>query len=218
MIPTSIDGTDITGATIDGTDVQEITVDGQTVFKDAFSHFDDFDANTLADYDVYLSGIIDDSQWTISNSELHQADDNDQHYVGYPVNLDTSTNFFAESVVSSYGDDDLIGLGFEVGSTLIGANIRKQVNEAYYGEEQITGTDYSFASTGNIAQSNISVSYATPFTQRLELTNNNVSLKHNGSTIVTGNLQTNGSIDTIGLISMVNQPGVHFDSFEIGEF
>jgi len=30
--PTSIDGTDITGATIDGADVQEITVDGQTVF------------------------------------------------------------------------------------------------------------------------------------------------------------------------------------------
>jgi hypothetical protein len=31
--PTSIDGTEITGATIDGTDVQEITVDGQTVFS-----------------------------------------------------------------------------------------------------------------------------------------------------------------------------------------
>jgi hypothetical protein len=31
--PTSIDGTDITGATIDGQDVQEITVDGQTVFS-----------------------------------------------------------------------------------------------------------------------------------------------------------------------------------------
>jgi hypothetical protein len=30
--PTSIDGTDITGATIDGQDVQEITVDGNTVF------------------------------------------------------------------------------------------------------------------------------------------------------------------------------------------
>jgi len=30
--PTSIDGTDITGATIDGQEVQEITVDGQTVF------------------------------------------------------------------------------------------------------------------------------------------------------------------------------------------
>jgi len=33
MIPTSIDGTDITGATIDGTEVQEITVDGDTVFS-----------------------------------------------------------------------------------------------------------------------------------------------------------------------------------------
>jgi len=33
--PTSIDGTDITGATIDGTDVTEITVDGQTVFTAA---------------------------------------------------------------------------------------------------------------------------------------------------------------------------------------
>jgi len=31
--PTSIDGTDITGATIDGQDVQEITVDGDTVFE-----------------------------------------------------------------------------------------------------------------------------------------------------------------------------------------
>jgi len=31
--PTSIDGTDITGATIDGTEVTEITVDGDTVFS-----------------------------------------------------------------------------------------------------------------------------------------------------------------------------------------
>jgi hypothetical protein len=33
MPPTSIDGTDITGATVDGTDVTEITVDGDTVFS-----------------------------------------------------------------------------------------------------------------------------------------------------------------------------------------
>ena len=32
--PTSIDGTDITGATIDGQEVQEITVDGQVVFEE----------------------------------------------------------------------------------------------------------------------------------------------------------------------------------------
>jgi hypothetical protein len=52
--PTSIDGTDITGATIDGQDVQEITVDGQTVFTagvpdfgDVHSHFDVSDKSSI---------------------------------------------------------------------------------------------------------------------------------------------------------------------------
>jgi len=51
MIPTSIDGTDITGATIDGTDVQEITVDGDVVFSAVQGLnnyiFDDFNDNDL---------------------------------------------------------------------------------------------------------------------------------------------------------------------------
>jgi len=37
MPPTSIDGTDISGATIDGTEVTEITADGQVVFSSGFS-------------------------------------------------------------------------------------------------------------------------------------------------------------------------------------
>jgi len=41
--PTSIDGTDITGATIDGTDVQEINVDGQTVFTAGGPMIDNFE-------------------------------------------------------------------------------------------------------------------------------------------------------------------------------
>ncbi len=41
--PTSIDGTDITGATIDGQDVQEITVDGDTVFTAGPTIIDDFE-------------------------------------------------------------------------------------------------------------------------------------------------------------------------------
>jgi len=45
MPPTSIDGTDITGATIDGQDVEEITIDGQTVFN-AISFFDNVVINT----------------------------------------------------------------------------------------------------------------------------------------------------------------------------
>jgi len=52
MIPTSIDGTDITGATIDGTDVTEITVDGQTVFTAGLaSHIYDADSLSLANGD-----------------------------------------------------------------------------------------------------------------------------------------------------------------------
>jgi hypothetical protein len=47
--PTSIDGTDITGATIDGQDVQEITVDGQTVFI-AQQIVDDFEDGDLSEY------------------------------------------------------------------------------------------------------------------------------------------------------------------------
>jgi len=59
MIPTSIDGTDITGATIDGTDVTEITVDGQTVFtaETIIDNFEDASngglygpGDTVADY------------------------------------------------------------------------------------------------------------------------------------------------------------------------
>ena len=50
MIPTSIDGTDITGATIDGTDVQEITVDGDVVFSAAPSNLPVAYSNLVAWY------------------------------------------------------------------------------------------------------------------------------------------------------------------------
>jgi len=53
MPPTSIDGTDITGATIDGTDVTEITVDGQTVFSAEF--FEGFEDGNLNEYQGNVS-------------------------------------------------------------------------------------------------------------------------------------------------------------------
>jgi len=46
--PTSIDGTDITGATIDGTDVQEITVDGDVVFSSALTFNDAIENDDLS--------------------------------------------------------------------------------------------------------------------------------------------------------------------------
>jgi len=63
MIPTSIDGTDITGATIDGTDVQEITVDGQTVFTAGPPVIDDFESGGISAY----SGDTSDYSVTSSN-------------------------------------------------------------------------------------------------------------------------------------------------------
>jgi hypothetical protein len=62
MPPTSIDGTDITGATIDGTDVTEITVDGQTVFTAGPPIIDDFEDGNLSEY-VGATG-----DWSVSGS------------------------------------------------------------------------------------------------------------------------------------------------------
>ena len=56
MIPTSIDGTDITGATIDGTDVTEITVDGDVVFTAGFTIVDDFEDNNLSEWTNFGTG------------------------------------------------------------------------------------------------------------------------------------------------------------------
>jgi hypothetical protein len=54
--PTSIDGTDITGATIDGQDVQEITVDGDTVFRAVAPvnrmYVSDFNNNLVRQFDL----------------------------------------------------------------------------------------------------------------------------------------------------------------------
>jgi len=77
--PTSIDGTDITGATIDGTDVTEITVDGDTVFT-AVQPLPD-QANIIANYDALaLSGLSDGqvvNTWTdeSGNGRDMSADD-----------------------------------------------------------------------------------------------------------------------------------------------
>jgi hypothetical protein len=56
MPPTSIDGTDITGATIDGTDVQEITVDGQTVFTAGPTIIDDFEDGNINGWNHITGG------------------------------------------------------------------------------------------------------------------------------------------------------------------
>jgi len=69
MIPTSIDGTDITGATIDGTDVQEITVDGDTVFTAVQSQTFDFDDGTFQGWNPDPISFEGSSSTSISTAE-----------------------------------------------------------------------------------------------------------------------------------------------------
>ena len=82
--PTSIDGTDITGATIDGTDVQEITVDGDVVFSAGLNlspnlkhywTFDDADVsgNTVFDTVGNIDGTISGGVTTGVAGELGEA-------------------------------------------------------------------------------------------------------------------------------------------------
>jgi len=84
MIPTSIDGTDITGATIDGQDVQEITVDGQTVFTAGpvlpdsaiarWSFEDDLNTSTAVDsigsFDGNINGATYSTQSQVGDNSL----------------------------------------------------------------------------------------------------------------------------------------------------
>jgi len=70
--PTSIDGTDITGATIDGTDVTEITVDGDVVFSAELSGFllDDWSDNKLTNRDDFATTPLNPSTLEPSSSNF----------------------------------------------------------------------------------------------------------------------------------------------------
>jgi len=95
MIPTSIDGTDITGATIDGTDVTEITVDGDTVFSAApFTIVDGFNDS---DFSEYSGGA------SLVNGSLSAAEGSD--YVS-TENVDFNISFPGDGLAAypSYGD------------------------------------------------------------------------------------------------------------------
>jgi len=98
MIPTSIDGTDITGATIDGTDVQEITVDGQTVFTSV--------------PDTTVPNMV--HQWLFTEGTGTTSVDDVTNTTGNfvnTVNWDTSAGaggVYADFIYGDYFDTDII--------------------------------------------------------------------------------------------------------------
>jgi len=184
--PTSIDGTDITGATIDGTDVQEITVDGQTVFTSAFSHFDDFDTQTFADYTLRNGSTIESSSnWDISNSELTHPDS----FFGSPTfdfrsfqydlsSKNLSGNLAVEMTISSYADDDMFGCGFveDDGTTYVAGGREQLIQDFGLGDALFSGsatfppTDISWIDPNENpdVSATSTFDFLTPFTFRLE--------------------------------------------------
>jgi len=108
MIPTSIDGTDITGATIDGTDVSEITVDGQTVFTAGGPPIENFETGNLNNYNS-------DPVFSVQSSDVFEG--------GFAMetsggNGDIFTNNPPSGTVATFGTD------FEIYFKLLGSNSR----------------------------------------------------------------------------------------------
>jgi len=108
MMPTSIDGTDITGATIDGQDVQEITVDGDTVFTAApagafdLSQFPTTPTNTHSvSKRLHSLTIIPDG------TEIYAANDDDNNFRKYSL----ATPFDVSSITGATN----VSVGFNVG-------------------------------------------------------------------------------------------------------
>jgi hypothetical protein len=133
MPPTSIDGTDITGATIDGTDVQEITVDGDTVFTAAPDlpnsaihqwRFDEGSGSTAADSIGTNDGTISGATWT-SVSDL---------VGGFGLSFDQTDDEVDFSTVSAVNS----GLGHAVAITI---NLDNQNTQVIWAQTTGGGSD-----------------------------------------------------------------------------
>lgn len=95
--PTSIDGTDITGATIDGTEVQEITVDGETVFTavPTFVDISKEEDGDLSEYtgDTGLFSIANSPTISGSNHSISFATDGSNSFIETTFLRQEYTNF-----------------------------------------------------------------------------------------------------------------------------
>jgi len=100
--PTSIDGTDITGATIDGTDVTEITVDGDTVFTSSLEGTFDI---TQVTFDTSINtqdSDVRDIQWNNDGTRLYEVGRNTleiyQYTLSTPFEITTASHSTGDSI------------------------------------------------------------------------------------------------------------------------
>jgi len=199
--------------------VQEITVSGDVVFSASeLPYFDDFDTNTLSDYEIYKGTAIDDSDFSIASSELRQANTNGFYFIGYDVTSENLSAFFVETVVTKYADNDHVGASAVFGGNEIaGGEINSQNNECYISVLSFPNSEYKHINgTSPVSSSMSGFSFGVPFTQRLEYDGNDLKMFHNGTLVATRNYTASGPISLIGLTSNQNDPGIHWDSIEIG--
>ena len=97
MAPTSIDGTEITGATIDGEEVQEITVDGQV----AYTAGPDIPDSAIAHFDATQLSLSDQDTVSTWTDKLGSADLSAS--TGSPTYLSDGIN--GNPSVATDGDD-----------------------------------------------------------------------------------------------------------------
>jgi len=184
MIPTSIDGTDITGATIDGTDVTEITVDGDTVFK-AKTIIESFEDNSLADYSG--TGSLASTSPLVDSIYLESGDIYDTSASG-PDSGDTF-EFFVRPTANSF-----TGLYIKASTNSRADSLFITVNTNQPGL-----SIYEYNSSGNIVQ----------FSEQrgLSISNNNI---YRIETVFTGNDLTSnifekGSNTSLGSVTLTGQ-------------
>ena len=90
--PTSIDGSDITGATIDDTDVQEITVDGDVVFSAGLNLNDFVAPGNLVSYYPFSGNVNDETRTGgfLDNNNISVSDSTDYSYTVNDIIFDNS--------------------------------------------------------------------------------------------------------------------------------
>jgi len=169
MPPTSIDGSEITGATIDGQDVSEITVDGQTVFTAipdsgvSYWTLDDADTQTGSSIDFWGSndGSINGATTGVSGAdqeyatnEAYSFDGIDDSVVCGSTALDETDGFSISCWVnpdSASGNLPIVGAWDETTSDRVWAIENKNGSAAF-----ITSSDGSFQSGNRASGSSLS--------------------------------------------------------------
>ena len=165
--PTSIDGTDITGATIDGQEVQEITVDGQTVFTAGpliIDDFEDADADPAGiygsneDIEDYYPNKNGDSYHTRTTTNVLQGSQAVEYVSGSAV-TETNWSLPGDGLNTYPSDGDLVGFLIRSGSsTAYGLGLMVQDSTtpgAYFFEHNVKNGLIRINKANDLSLSNI---------------------------------------------------------------